>query len=90
MITGIVCDSEATLKMQKNELRIFDVIETVNDRKCSDILESGKTPQECFDREIKIAPTVKLYVNCFFAIPPISDVLSHGKYMYYVGLDKLC
>ena len=80
MISGVMRDSPAAKAMEKNELLIFDVIETVNSRKCSDILQSGKTPQECFDQEIASAKEVKLFVNHSFAIQSLSSTLSYGEH----------
>ena len=79
MIAGVVRDSPAAKAMENNKLTIFDVIITVNSKKCNDMLTRKRTPQECFDQEIASAKEVKLFVNHSFAIQSLSSTLSNGK-----------
>ena len=64
--------------LEINKLRIFDVIESVNDKSATELLTSGKELQECFDYHVKGKISVKLHVNRSISLPPVSTILDSG------------
>lgn len=79
VIVGAVKGSPAYSKLQDDEIRIFDVVETVNDNSCSNLLISNKDPQECFDRHLERQASVTMFITHSIALPPISNMLAFGE-----------
>ena len=65
--------------LKEGKIRIFDVIESVHNRSCSDLLIPAKDPQLCFDQHLKDRTFVDLYLSRSISLPPISDLLTKGK-----------
>ena len=79
MIVGVCHGSAAYSEVQKGKIRIFDVIEKVNDKMCSDLHTPGVDPQESFDEHVKVRAIVTLHLLHSVALPSISKLLAKGK-----------
>ena len=79
LIIGVVHVSSAYSELKEGKLRIFDVIESVNDKSCSDLLIPARDPQQCFDQHLKDRASVDLYLSRSISLPPISDLLTKGS-----------
>ena len=79
LVVGILRWSPAYSKFQDGKIRIFDVIERVNDRLCSDLFILAKDPQLCFDQHLKDRASVDLCLSHSVSLPPISKQLTKGE-----------
>ena len=75
---GAVKDSQAYSMMQEDSIRIFDVIESVNERSCSDLIVSTRDYQECFDMCLDYQVRVRMCINRSISLPPVSNTLDFG------------
>ena len=87
-------------QVQGDQIRIFDVIETVNDTPCHKILLPEMDLQERFEHSIEERACVKLELNRCIALQPVSSPLAFGRlvnqkhmeckyaYMYVVFCSK--
>lgn len=65
--------------MREDKIRIFDIIEAVNDTPASALpSEYEKEPQECFDNHLKYKTIIKLRINRSISLPPVSNTLNFG------------
>ena len=79
MIIGVVKDTSVYTQVQGDQIRIFDVIETVNDTPCHKIFLPGMDLQERFEHSIEERVRIKLELNRCIALQPISSPLAFGK-----------
>lgn len=79
MIVGVCHGSAAYSEVQKGKIKIFDVIEKVNDKMCSDLHIPGKDPQENFDQDLNVRAIVTLHLLHSVSLPSISKLLAKGK-----------
>ena len=80
VIVGAVKISPAYSLLREDKIRIFDVIEAVNDKSASDLLIPSKDPQECVDVHLKQHVSVKMRINRSISLPPVSNTLDCGTY----------
>ena len=80
VIVGAVNSSPAYSLLREDKIRIFDVIEAVNDKSASDLLIPSKDPQECVDVHLKQQVSMKMRINRSISLPPVSYTLDCGKY----------
>ena len=66
-------------KLQDDQIRLLDVIETVNDTPCHKLLLPDMDLQGRFEHSIDERESVKLELNRCIALPPVSKPLSFGK-----------
>ena len=76
---GVVKGSPVFNFVQSDQIKLLDVIETINDTPCRDILSGDVDLQERFEHYVEDKESVKLLLNHSFSLPPISGPLSHGK-----------
>ena len=67
--------------LQSGELKLLDVIETVNDTPCGKIFAPDKDVQERFEHYIESKDSVRLSLNRSFSLPSISSPLAYGELM---------
>ena len=79
MIVGVRHGSAAYSKVQEGKIKIFDVIEKVNDKMCSELHIPGVDPQESFDQDLNVRAVVILRLLHSVALPSISRLLAKGK-----------
>ena len=79
VIVGVVKDSKVYRKVQDDLIRMFDVIETVNDKPCGDLRIPETDIQESFEKFIKSKDTINLRLNRSIALPPVSSSLCDGR-----------
>ena len=65
--------------VQNGELRLLDVIETVNDTPCGKIFAPDQDVQERFERYIESMESVQLIINRTFSLPSIEGRLAYGE-----------
>ena len=78
-MVGVHHRSPAHSLLQEGKIKIFDVIEKVNDKTCSELRTPAVDPQESFDRYLKDRTSVMLRVSHAVSLPPISKLLLKGK-----------
>lgn len=66
-------------KVQDDLIRMFDIIETVNDKQCADLRIPETDIQKSFEKFIKSEDSVKLCLNRSIALAPVSSPLSDGR-----------
>lgn len=66
--------------VQDGLIRMFDVIETVSDKSCADLIVPETDIQENFEKFVIKKNSVKLYLNRSIALPPVSSPLSYGRW----------
>ena len=79
MIVGVVKGSPVFNFVKGNQIKLLDVIESVNDTPCRDILYHDMDLQECFDYYVEGIESVKLTLNHSMSLPPISGPLVYGE-----------
>ena len=79
IIVGVVKEAPVYSKLQGNQIRLLDVIETVNDTPCHKLFLPNMDLQERFEHSIEERDRVKLVLNSCIALPPISSPLSFGR-----------
>ena len=81
VIVGAVKGSAAYnyLELLDDKIRIFDVIDAVNGKSCTELLIPSKDPQFCFDQYVDSQVSVKLDINRSISLPPLSNTLAFGK-----------
>lgn len=79
IIIGVVPDTAVYSNVQSGELRLLDVIETVNDTPIDKIFASDKDVQERFEHYIEGKDIVRLFVNHTSSLPSIAGPLSYGE-----------
>ena len=82
MIIGVRHGSAAYIKLQEGKIKIFDVIEKVNDKTCSDLHIPGVDPQQSFDQHLNVRAIVTLHLLHSVSLPSISGLLAKGKQLY--------
>ena len=81
LVVGATYGSPAHTIMQNGKIRIFDVIQSVNGKTCSDLfIPPNPVPQECFDRHLKDRLSIDLRLLHSLSLPPISDLLIKGRW----------
>lgn len=80
MIIGVRHGSPAYFKLQGGKIKIFDVIESVNGKTCSDLfIPPNPDPQQCFDEHLKNQTSVRLCLSHSVSLPPVSELLTKGS-----------
>ena len=79
MIIGVRHESPAYSKMLEGKIKVFDVIEKVNDNTCTDLLIPGIDPQQSFDQNLNKPAVVTLHLLHTLSLPSISKLLDKGK-----------
>ena len=79
LVVGVLHRSPAHSLLKEGKIRIFDVIEKVNDKTCSELHIAAVDPQESFDKYLKDRTSVILRVSHTVSLPPISKLLVKGK-----------
>jgi hypothetical protein len=79
IIVGVVRDTPAYSKLQDDQIRLLDVIETVNDTPCHKILLPDMDLQERFEHSVDERESIQLELNRCIALPPVSKPLSVGR-----------
>jgi hypothetical protein len=79
IIVGVVKDASVYSKFQDDQIRLLDVIETVNDTPCDRIFLPNMDLQERFEHSIEEREHVTLKLNRCIALPPVSSALSFGR-----------
>ena len=79
IIIGVVKDAPVYSKLQDDQIRLLDVIETVNGTPCHKILLPDMDLQERFEHSIDEREHVTLELNRCIALPPVSRPLSIGR-----------
>ena len=79
VVVGAVKGSRAYMELLDEKVRIFDVIEAVNDKSCTELLIPSTDPQFCFDHCLHSQVSVKLHINRSISLPPLSNTLAFGK-----------
>ena len=65
--------------LQDDKLRLLDVIKTVNDKQCRNLLLSGEDPQDSFETVIEDKEFARLSIDRSIALPPFSSPLAFGR-----------
>ena len=83
VIVGAVKSSPAYTLLREEKIRIFDVIEVVNDKSARELqlLVPSKDPQECVDMYLNHQVRVKMHINHSISLPPVSNTLDCGTIM---------
>ena len=79
VIVCVVRDSLVYGSFQDDQLRLLDVIKTVNDKPCSSLHIPGMDLQDSFERAIEDREFVKLSIDRSIALPPFSSPLAFGR-----------
>ena len=79
IVIGVVKDTPVYTQVRNDQIRIFDVIESVNDTPCHKIFLPGMDVQERFEHSIQERVCVKLELNHCITLPPVSSPLAFGK-----------
>ena len=82
IIVGVAKDTAVYSKLQDDQIRLLDVIETVNDTPCHRIFLSNMDPQERFEHSIEERGRVKLVLNRYIALPPVSRPVAVGRLIF--------
>ena len=91
VVVGAVRDSPAYSKMEDGTIRIFDVIESVNDRTAGALQsEYEKEPQQCFDNHLKYRAAIKLRINRSMSLLSISTTLRFGMSLNCYAINSKC
>ena len=79
VIVGIVRESLSYSKVKGGDIRLLDLIGTVNDTPCDKIFSPGADIQERFEQYIEGKDSIKLLLNHLSSLPSVSDSLKCGK-----------
>ena len=77
VIVGATKGSQAYILLSNGNIRIFDVIEMVNDKSCHRL--PPKEPQESFDIYLWNKRSVKMRLNRTISLPSVSTTLTYGR-----------
>ena len=77
---GVVKESPVFNMVQSDQIKLLDVIETVNGTPCRKMLSGEEDLQVRFERYIEDKQSVELVINHSFSLPPISGPLCHGRF----------
>lgn len=80
VIVGVVQGSPSYIKWKNDNIRLLDIIETVNDTPCGKIFSSGTDLQERFEQYIENKDSIKLLLNHRASLPSVSNHLEYGKW----------
>ena len=80
MIIGARRGTTAHTKLQEDKIRIFDVIDKVNDSTCSELHTPMTDPQQKFDQHLNKYAVVTLHLSHTVSLPSISRLLAKGTY----------
>ena len=79
LVVGALHRSPAHSLLQEGKIRIFDVIEKVNEKTCSELHVPEVDPQSSFDRYLRDRTVVMLRVSHHISLPLISKLLVKGE-----------
>jgi hypothetical protein len=79
IIVGVVKDAPVYSKLQDDQIRLLDVIETINDTPCHKLLLPDVDLQERFEHSIEERERIKLVLNRCISLPPVSRPLAVGR-----------
>ena len=80
MIIGVRRGSPAYFNLQGGKIKLFDVIESVNKKTCSDLfIPPNPDPQRCFDEHTKSQTSIRLCLSRSVSLPPVSELLTKGS-----------
>ena len=74
VIVGVVRESIAYSKIKSEEIKLLDVIESINDTDCGKIFTPALDAdlQECFEHYVGDKDNLRLVINHSYSVPQIS------------------
>lgn len=78
IVVGAERDTLAYTMLEMGKLRLFDVVESANDKTATELLVPGKKPQQCFDDHLLGKAHVKIRVNRSISLSPVTNMLKLG------------
>lgn len=79
LVVGALHRTPAQTLLKEGKIRIFDVIEKVNDKACNELHVPAVDPQSSFDRYLRDRTSVMLRVSHHISLPPVSKLLVKGR-----------
>ena len=80
VIVGVVRESLSYNKVKDGDIRLLDLIGTVNDTPCGKIFSPETDLQERFEQYVEGKDSIKLLLNHLSSLPSVSDSLKYGKW----------
>lgn len=79
VIVGVFRVSRAYGALQGDQIRLLDVITSVNHKSFSDLVFPGMDIQDRFERTVESKDNVRLSIDRSIALPPVSSPLAKGR-----------